>query len=93
MADIIHYFPISAPRSQVFAAISTPEGLDTWWTKRSAENRSQELNGNYTSVPITIGRQRFRAAFCRLNSSCNLPKRMKIGREPASASCWKKRTA
>ncbi len=38
MADIFHYFPINASRRQVFQAISTPAGLDAWWTKRSAGN-------------------------------------------------------
>ncbi len=38
MADIFHQFPIKASSKQVFQAISTPAGLDTWWTKRSAGN-------------------------------------------------------
>jgi uncharacterized protein YndB with AHSA1/START domain len=36
MADILQQFPIKASRQQVFDAISTPVGLDRWWTKRSA---------------------------------------------------------
>lgn len=36
MADIFHELPIRAPLSRVFHAISSPEGLDTWWTKTSA---------------------------------------------------------
>lgn len=36
MADIFHDFPIKAPLDRVFHAVSRPEGLDTWWTKRSA---------------------------------------------------------
>jgi uncharacterized protein YndB with AHSA1/START domain len=36
MADIFHDFPIRAPTADVFRAISTPEGLDHWWTDRSA---------------------------------------------------------
>lgn len=36
MADIFHYFPIKASASRVFQAVSTPAGLDTWWTKRSS---------------------------------------------------------
>ncbi len=35
MADILHDFPIEASAARVFWAISTPEGLDHWWTKRS----------------------------------------------------------
>lgn len=36
MADIIHHFSIKAPVQKVFQAISTPTGLDVWWTKRSS---------------------------------------------------------
>ncbi len=36
MADIVHHFPIKASAGQVFQAISTPTGLDTWWTNRSS---------------------------------------------------------
>lgn len=36
MADIYHDFPIFAPPDRVFEAISTPKGLDNWWTVRSS---------------------------------------------------------
>lgn len=36
MSDILHDFPIGAAPEKVFDAISTPGGLDRWWTKRSA---------------------------------------------------------
>jgi len=36
MNDIFHYFPINASIAKVFDAISTPNGLDKWWTKRSS---------------------------------------------------------
>jgi len=36
MADIFHDFPIVTSSECVFRAISTSEGLDTWWTKRSS---------------------------------------------------------
>jgi len=36
MPDIFHDFPISAPRARVFGAVSSPQGLDSWWTKTSA---------------------------------------------------------
>ena len=35
MADIFHDFPIKASLDRVFQAVSTPQGLDCWWTKRS----------------------------------------------------------
>jgi uncharacterized protein YndB with AHSA1/START domain len=36
MADILQDFPINAAPERVFAAISSPDGLDQWWTVRSA---------------------------------------------------------
>ncbi len=36
MADIFHHFPIKAPLRQVFQAVSSPAGLDAWWTKGSS---------------------------------------------------------
>ncbi len=33
MAGIFHDLTIEAPRERVFEAMSTPEGLDRWWTK------------------------------------------------------------
>jgi uncharacterized protein YndB with AHSA1/START domain len=35
MPDIFHDFPIQAPPERVFEAVSTPAGLDCWWTKKS----------------------------------------------------------
>ncbi|MDZ4863945.1 MAG: SRPBCC domain-containing protein [Gemmatimonadota bacterium] len=36
MTDILHSLPINAPARAVFAGISTPSGLDEWWTADSA---------------------------------------------------------
>lgn len=36
MADIFHHFIIKAPPHKVFDGISTPNGLNAWWTKQSA---------------------------------------------------------
>jgi uncharacterized protein YndB with AHSA1/START domain len=33
MPDILQDFPIKAEPARVFAAVSTPEGLDRWWTE------------------------------------------------------------
>jgi uncharacterized protein YndB with AHSA1/START domain len=35
VADVLHDFPVAVPPSRVFAAFSTPAGLDSWWTLRS----------------------------------------------------------
>ena len=35
MPDIVHQFRINADAGKVFAGVSTPKGLDNWWTKRS----------------------------------------------------------
>ena len=36
MADIFHHLRIKAPLGHVLQAVSSPEGLDTWWTKGSS---------------------------------------------------------
>src|SRR5512143_1615194 len=36
MSDILHDLSIRAPVSRVFEAVSTPAGLDRWWTARAA---------------------------------------------------------
>ena len=36
MADILQAFPIQATPDAVYQAISTPAGLDQWWTRTSA---------------------------------------------------------
>lgn len=36
MADIYQDFPIKSPVNRVYDAVSTPPGLDLWWTKRSS---------------------------------------------------------
>ena len=42
MADILHDFLIKAPVVRVFEAVSTPRGLDCWWTRRSAGQPGEE---------------------------------------------------
>jgi len=32
MADILNDFPINASAQNVFQAVATPAGLDSWWT-------------------------------------------------------------
>ncbi len=34
MADITHTLQVKAPLKDIFHAVSTPEGLDAWWTDR-----------------------------------------------------------
>jgi len=36
MPDIFHDFPIRAAASRVYEAVSTPAGLDRWWTLTSS---------------------------------------------------------
>jgi len=41
MADILTDFPVKSSARKIFAAVSTPEGLDAWWTKRSSGRAEQ----------------------------------------------------
>jgi uncharacterized protein YndB with AHSA1/START domain len=45
MPSILHDFFINAPAKKVFACISSPNGLDQWWTKHSSAE--QVLGGVY----------------------------------------------
>ena len=36
MPEILHDFPINVAPDRVFRAVSTPAGLDTWWTLTSS---------------------------------------------------------
>jgi uncharacterized protein YndB with AHSA1/START domain len=45
MPDIVQDFPIKGFAKEVFEAIATPAGLDTWWTKRSSGR--PELGAEY----------------------------------------------
>jgi uncharacterized protein YndB with AHSA1/START domain len=36
MHEILHEFPIATSPARVFEAVSTPAGLDQWWTARSS---------------------------------------------------------
>ena len=35
MADIFHYFPINASPEKVFETISTPQGINNWWSEEA----------------------------------------------------------
>jgi uncharacterized protein YndB with AHSA1/START domain len=45
MSEILHDFPIKASTEQVFIGITTPQGLDAWWTVQSAGRA--ELGSEY----------------------------------------------
>jgi uncharacterized protein YndB with AHSA1/START domain len=42
MPDVLLDLPIRAPIDRVFQAVSTPRGLDCWWTKQSAGSPAEE---------------------------------------------------
>ena len=41
MPNVFQDFPIKAPARQVFGAVSTPAGLDAWWSQRSSGQPGQ----------------------------------------------------
>lgn len=43
MADILYEFPVAASAARVFAALSTAEGLDAWWTLAAVVGDGYEL--------------------------------------------------
>jgi uncharacterized protein YndB with AHSA1/START domain len=46
VADIIQEFMVKAPAARVMEMFTTPDGLDRWWTKRSAGVAKE--NAEYT---------------------------------------------
>ena len=44
MPDILHDFPIAAAPSVVFENVTTPRGLDSWWTERSSGTPVEALD-------------------------------------------------
>ena len=46
MADIFQHFPIKAPVRRVFEAVSTPAGLDSWWTLNSSKGSDEGAEYN-----------------------------------------------
>jgi len=42
MADIHHHFLIKAKLGTVMQAVSTPEGLDAWWTKTASGSPTKQ---------------------------------------------------
>jgi uncharacterized protein YndB with AHSA1/START domain len=70
MPDIYQDFPIKAAVDRVFAAISTPQGLDAWWTKRSS---GEALEGAEYELGFGPGYEwRARVTRCVRNSEFEL---------------------
>jgi len=51
MAAIDHKFPIRASSRDVYAAITTPEGLDAWWTLKSEGEPEEGSNYRFFFAP------------------------------------------
>ncbi len=59
MPDIFHDFPVKVYPDRVFEAISTPRGLDAWWTKKSSGRHELWFGPSMTGV----GGDQVRCAF------------------------------
>jgi uncharacterized protein YndB with AHSA1/START domain len=44
MHDIFQHFPIKSSAESVFDAVSTPQGLDSWWTLTSSGSASADAS-------------------------------------------------
>ena len=49
MPDIHHDFPIGADPRRVFEALSSPAGLDQWWTKLELTQADADWKGTRVS--------------------------------------------
>lgn len=82
MVDIIHRIGIKAPLSQVYAALSTVEGVANWWTK---ETTGQSKPGGTVQVlfrtPEGTERGRMEFEVAKLNPKEGVHWRFKSGPE------------
>ena len=70
MADILHDFPVFAPVSRVFESVSTPSGLDRWWT--IASSGAPVLGADYELDFGPEYRWRARVSACEPNRAFEL---------------------
>lgn len=52
MPDIFHHFPINASPEEVFHIISTPEGLDKWWSNKASGHPALEQTFQLNFGPL-----------------------------------------
>jgi uncharacterized protein YndB with AHSA1/START domain len=56
--DVLQDFPIRAPLERVFEAISSPEGLNQWWTERASGTAAQGAEYELSFGPEYLWRAR-----------------------------------
>ncbi len=67
MADIFHHFLIKAPQQKVFDAVSTPKGLDVWWTKRSSGEPNEIFDGEGSRLSKILTQSKGRSIILKFN--------------------------
>src|SRR5262249_40396113 len=93
MADIFHDFLVKAPATKVFDAVSTPHGLDQWWTKRSSGEPKEGAEYELWFGPQYDWRAKVTKCVKDQPSSCRWRAPTSTGWELVSASTCMKRTA
>lgn len=80
MVTLFHYFPIKASIKEVFNSISTPKGLDIWWSKTATgspsigETYKLHFGGDYNWEAVVskfIPNKEFELAMTKSDSDWN----------------------
>jgi uncharacterized protein YndB with AHSA1/START domain len=85
MADLLHTFTINSSVKDVFRGISTPEGLDIWWTKTSngkaitGTNYQLDFGENYQWEAIVTKSERNKVFELQLTKADAEWKKTRIG--------------
>ena len=84
MAGIFHNFFINSSLNKVFETISTPNGLDTWWTKSSSGIAAIGETFHFHLSRTITGQRLFQNIFLTRNLNLQCNHLIKIGKEPKS---------
>ncbi len=85
MPDILQDFPIKARPARVFECISTPAGLDQWWTSRSIGQPAQGTRWELDFGPGFLWRA--------MVTDCEPPRRFELTLDEADADWTGSRVA
>ena len=91
MPDIFQDFSIKAAAPKVFEAVSTPGGLDRWWTKKSKGEPRGGAGMNSRSGPHSTGAPRSENASKTEHSNVNSPAQTPTGSQQGLVFNWKKK--
>jgi hypothetical protein len=81
MPDIFHTFPVKATAAEAFSGVTSPAGLDAWWTKKASGNPEPGSTYQLFLPLATTGGQRLPNQYRGMSLSWNSQRRVPTGWE------------